>query len=348
MQITTRIFAETNGESVRAFTMTNDHGMEVTCIEYGCIITELKTPDRHGNLENIVLGFDRMDDYEKHSQYFGAVIGRVAGRIANGEFMLDNQSYTLANNEGENHLHGGEKGFDKVVWKGETIDSQDEVGVEFSYISRDGEEGYPGTLSMSVRYILNNDNELKVMYSGKADQKTLVNVTNHSYFNLSGNLKRDILEHELTLKSSQFLQLNDQLLPTGTVLDVVDTPFDFRNGRKIIDGTKATYEQNVIVGNGYDHPFKLDTNLQQEIRLVDEESGRCLEMETTEPCVVLYTGNALQEGVPIRGVRSRKYLALCLETQGFPDAIHHPDLPSIVLEEGEEYLSTTTYRFRTV
>jgi len=347
MEIRRKQFGELNGIAVESFTLVNDQGMEVTCLNYGCIITEIKVPDREGQIENVVLGFDNLEDYIQHSPYFGAICGRVAGRIRNAQFQLDGETYTLAQNDGVNHLHGGEVGFDKVIWEADIVESEQGATIEFHRTSPDGEEGYPGNLHLKVTYTLTNENAFIIQYHGTTDKKTLVNVTNHSYFNLSGNAKRDILEHELTLKSHHFLELTPELLPTGVVAEVEGTTFDFRQGRKIKEGTTSSYTQNVIAGAGYDHPFQLSENFSEEIILKDHESGRVMTIETDEPFVVLYTGNMMDDSTFINGVRSRKYLALCLETQGAPDAIHFPELPSVILDKGEEYSRKTIYTFST-
>jgi aldose 1-epimerase len=345
MRIIKEQFGEIQGANVNAYTLVNDRGFELTALDYGCIITKIITPDKEGNLENVVLGFDSLDEYHEHSPYFGAVIGRVAGRINKGEFELNGKSYKLLQNNGENHLHGGSVGFDKVIWDTQILESEEEVGLEFYYRSPDGEEGYPGTIDMKVTYLLNNENELTIKYNGVSDQDTLLNVTNHTYFNLSGDLNRTITDHMLTMKSHQFLELGDDLIPTGEKVDVENTVFDFQNGRKIVDGIKSRNEQNKIASNGYDHPFLLDANFEKEIQLEDRTSGRSLIVETNEPCVVLYTGNTIGNDYEIRGVQSTNYLGLCLETQGYPDAINHPDFPSIVLKKGEKYSRLTKYTF---
>jgi aldose 1-epimerase len=347
MKVIQQPFGEIDGEIVHSFTLKNNHGFEVTCLNYGCIITKVMAPDADGDIENIVLGFDTIEEYLQYTPYFGAVVGRVAGRIKNGEFELDGKTYHVTKNENSNHLHGGNKGFSHVLWNTNSIEKDDAASVEFYYTSPDGEEGYPGGLDMKVVYTINDKNELTITYQGKSDQTTLLNVTNHSYFNLSGNLKRDILKHQLTLKSDRFLELDKALLPTGDILDVENTPFDFRSGRFIEDGVKSGNAQNHIAGFGYDHPFLLSENQQNEIVLNDQESGRELVIETDQPCVVLYTGNQMEDHFTIRDVPSRKYLGLCLETQGLPDAIHHPHFPSCVLEAGETYHSETKYAFRT-
>lgn len=345
MNITEEIFGEVNGQVVKSFYMKNKNGMEVVCLNYGCIITEINVPDKEGNKENVVLGFDTMDEYVKHSPFFGCVVGRVAGRIAHSEFELDGVRYQLAKNEGENHLHGGEFGFDKQIWSATVEESSDEVKVAFTHESADGTEGYLGNLKVTVTYTLNNENELLISYYATTDQKTLINLTNHSYFNLTGNMKRDILDHELTVKSDRFLELNESLLPTGALMDVENTVFDFRDGRKLKDGILSEDPQNKLVGGGYDHPLQLSTNHQEEICLIDQSSGRKLMVETDEPCVVLYTSNMMTDSFDIRGVTARKHLGVCLETQHHPDAIHHSHFPATILEKDKVYETMTKYRF---
>lgn len=333
-------------ENIYAYTLENNHGMKLTCINFGCIVTEILAPDSVGKFENVVLGFQTIDEYIQHKTYFGAIVGRVAGRIKGAQFELDGNKYTLPANEGKNHLHGGIKGFHERIWQAETIELQDAVGVEFSYVCKDGEEGYPGNVNLTVTYLLTNENQWIVKITGISDKKTLLNMTNHTYFNLSGNVKSDILNHELILKSNHFLQLNEELLPTGKKLDVEGTVFDFRNGRKLRDGTISQHPQNILVGKGYDHPFILSEQFNQEIILMEHNSGRKLIVETNQPCVVLYTGNQMEGNFFLKeGVQARKYLGVCLETQGFPDAIHHPHFPSIVLEPNDIYNAITIYKF---
>ncbi|KHF39112.1 aldose epimerase family protein [Halalkalibacter okhensis] len=345
MHISEGIFGEIEGKEVKSFFLKNDHGMEVTCINYGCTITKILTPDHQGMIENVVLGFDTIEEYVNHSPYFGCVVGRVAGRIGQSEFELDKETYHLPKSEGENHLHGGNKGFDKVLWDAETEESTNEVKVTFIHESLDGDQGYPGNVKVMVTYLLNNDNELIISYHAVTDKKTLLNLTNHSYFNLSGDVKRDILGHELTVKSDQLIELSETLLPTGELIEVENTAFDFRKGRLLEDGVTSTHPQNQLVGGGYDHPLVLSANHQEEIRLVDQQSGRKLVVETDEPCVVLYTSNMMANTFGIRGVQARKHIGVCLETQHHPDAIHQPSFPSIVLDKGEKYNTTTKYRF---
>ncbi|MEH7384210.1 aldose epimerase family protein [Bacillus sp. JJ1521] len=347
MKITTDIFGELGNQPIHAYTIENDQGMSFRCINYGCIITDMITPDKNGNLENVVLGFDKIEDYLKYSPYFGAIVGPISGRIKAGQFELDGTVYNLEKNENNNHLHGGAKGFSNLVWDATVIEQPEEVGVEFSYVRQDGEGGYPGTVTTKVRYLLNNKNEFKITMSAVSDKNTILNLTNHTYFNLSGNIKDDILQHELTLKSDRFLELNDELLPTGVMLDVTGTAFDFQNGRKIVDGTIADNPQNILAGNGYDHPLLLTSNQNQEIQLSDETSGRTLIVETNQPAVVVYTSNQLEGDFEIRGIKARPYLGICLETQGLPDAINHPNFPSVVVKKDEEYLWETKYTFLT-
>ncbi|MBD1382882.1 aldose epimerase family protein [Metabacillus arenae] len=348
MDITKEIFGETDQQSVYAFTMKNDHGMEITCLNYGCIITKILAPDSEGRLENVVLGFDSLEEYRNHSPYFGAVVGRVAGRIKGGSFIIEGRNYVLPKNENGNHLHGGFKGFNNVIWEAKVLEKENEGSVQFTYLSPDGEEGYPGNVQISVTYTLTNTNELVISYKGKSDQKTLLNLTNHTYFNLSGNLRRKITDHSLKIKSDSILELNEQLLPTGEIKSVEGTPFNFQHARIVRDGIESDHPQILLAGNGYDHPFLLNTNHDKEIVLWDEESGRSLTIETDEPGVVLYTGNQLDGHFKIRGVLSNPHLGLCLETQGLPDAIHHPHFPSIILDKDEQYSSVTTYQFGTL
>ncbi|WP_339060986.1 aldose epimerase family protein [Tepidibacillus marianensis] len=345
MRVLKEEFGELDGKTVNAYTLTNNHGMEVTSIDYGCIITRMIVPDKNGTVENVVLGFGTLEEYIQYSPYFGAIVGRHAGRIKNGEFELDGRVYQLAKNDHGNHLHGGLRGFDKIIWDVEVLEEKDAVSLVFRYQSKDMEEGYPGNLGISLTYTLNNDNEFIIAYEGLSDQKTILNVTNHSYFNLSGDLKRNVLDHKLTLESDQFVELDEQLIPTGKLISVENTVFDFRTGRVIRDGVASKDPQNILAGNGYDHPFVLSNNHQREILLEDEESGRSLTIETDQPGVVLYTGNQLSDDFKIRGTEAQSYLGLCLETQGLPDAIHHPHFPSTILEKDQVYRTVTKYRF---
>lgn len=345
MHIKQKNFGEHNNQAVHSFTITNNHGAELSCINYGCIITKMIVPDKQGNLENVVLGYDTLEEYLSDTLYLGAIVGRVAGRIKGAQFELDGQSYTLEKNEQNNHIHGGINGFNRVIWDAEVFKKENEAGVHFKYHSPDGEEGYPGNVTIRVTYTLTNENELVISYEAIADEKTPLALTNHSYFNLSGNCKRDVLHHTLKLKSDKFLELDQEFIPTGTMLDVKNTPFDFTQDRTIKSGTVSNHPQNVLVGEGYDHPFILNNNHDEEIILRDPESGRTLIVETDEVGVVVYSGNSIGDTGYIRDIPSRKYLGICLETQGLPNAIHHPTFPSIIIDQEQPYSSITKYRF---
>jgi aldose 1-epimerase len=346
MEITENIFGHFEGESVIEYSLVNDKGMSVSCLNFGCVITKVLVPDRNGKMENVVLGFDNFEDYLRWSPYFGAVVGRVAGRINGASFKLDGKEYSLAKNAAPNHIHGGDKGFNSVIWKTEKLEEHNLVGLKFYYMSKDGEEGYPGNLKTIVTYLLNNSNELIITYEAESDQKTIVNLTNHSYFNLSGDVKRDCAEHVLKLDNNGFLELGTKNIPTGRILDSANTVFDFRYGRKIKDGILSDHSQTVLVGNGYDHPLVFDGNEEiNTMELSEAESGRHLVVTTDQPCVVLYTSNKLEGPYSIWGVPASNYLGVCLETQGFPDAIHHEHFPSIILEPNQLYFSKTSYRF---
>jgi aldose 1-epimerase len=348
MEMKERVFGYIEGEPVIEYTLSNDLGMSVVCLNYGCVISKIIVPDRHGNYENVVLGFDELEDYLQSSHYFGAVVGRVAGRIKGASFELDGKVYSVTENQPPNHLHGGRKGFSSVIWKTEklaVVENDDAVGLKFYYRSPDSEEGYPGNLDTIVTYQLNNQNEFKITYEAKTNQKTIVNLTNHSYFNLSGNMKRDCLEHKLQLDCEHFLELNENFIPTGRLLETADSVFDFSKGRFVREGVFSENPQNLLVGKGYDHPLIFKEAGVNVIELSDEESGRCLQVTTDQPCVVFYSGNQLEGSYSIYGKKAQNYLGVCLETQGYPDAIHHPQFPSIVLKPNHTYQTSTSYRF---
>lgn len=346
MKITEWIIGKHKGQTIVAHTIENAAGMQLTSMNYGCTITKIVVPDRSGVLENVVLGFDTIEEYQENSAYFGSIVGRHAGRIAEGCFELDGKTYELAKNNNGNHLHGGIKGFDKVVWDVEITEGKDSVSINYRYLSKDGEEGYPGNVRVSVTYTLTSENDILLHYEGISDARTILNMTNHTYFNLSGDLKRTIKDHELTVKSDQFLELNEHLIPTGELINVDNTVFDFRYGRRIQEGVISKHPQNILVGNGYDHPFLLKDNHSEAIHLYDEVSGRYLVVETNQPAVVLYTGTQLGDDYSIRGIQSEKYLGLCLETQGVPDAIHHSNFPSTVVDQEQVYRSETKWSFK--
>lgn len=335
-----------DGEQIELFTITNSNGMEVKIITYGGRITSLKAPDKNGQLENVVLGFDSLQQYTEDNPFFGALIGRYGNRIANGKFSLGGEEYTLAQNDGENHLHGGEKGFDKVVWKAEEAGDN---ALKLTYISEDMEEGYPGRLETTVIYTLTEENALDVEYKATTDKKTVVNFTQHAYFNLSGNFSDDILDHEVRINADEFLLVDETLIPTGELKQVAGTPFDFREAKTIETHIEQKDEQ-LELGQGYDHCWVLneqDNGMRFAASAYDEESGRMLEVHTNEPGIQFYTGNFLDGTLPqtggegTYGYRS----GFCLETQHYPDAPNQDDFPSVVLEPGETYSSKTSFKF---
>jgi len=317
------------------YTLKNSHGFEVSVTNYGGAVTSLKTPDRDGNFGEIVLGFATLDEYVQCPRYFGALIGRHANRIGRGRFSLDGVEYQLPRNNGANHLHGGFKGFDKRVWDVREGDNT----LHLTYFSKDGEEGYPGNLTAFVDYTL-LDNELRINYRATTDRDTIVNLTNHSYFNLRG--AGTILDHELTLNADHFTPVSEDLIPTGEIKAVEGTPMDFRKG-------KAIGSELQSVAGGYDHNFVLnyaDGSLRLAARLYEPVTGRVLEIFTTEPGMQFYSGNFLDGSLIGRdGVAYEKYTGLCLEPQHFPDAPNHSRFPSTILRPGEEYKHTSLYRF---
>ena len=340
-----------DGKAVDEYTLTNTNGAEVKIITYGGIITSLRVPDRNGNLGNVVLGFDKLGDYETKNPYFGALIGRYGNRIANAKFTLDGKDYTLADNNGPNTLHGGVKGFDKVVWTAKEVPSDSDVGLELSYLSPDGEEGYPGNLSVTVVYTLTADNGIRIEYTATTDKATVVNLTHHSYFNLGGNGSGPIYDEVLQVNADKYTPVDATLIPTGELADVTGTPFDFRNPKSIGSGIRSGDEQ-IVLGRGYDHNFVLNradnSVLEKAAFLYDPATGRGMEIWTTEPGLQFYTGNFLDGTlVGSSGGMYRQGEGLCLETQHFPDSPNQPDIPSTDLQPGDTYHTTTVYKFTT-
>lgn len=337
-----------DGSAVALFTLTNKNGVEVRAMSYGAIIQAIRTPDRTGQIDDIVLGYDTAAEYVEKPSYFGAIVGRYANRIANGRFVLDGRTYQLATNNGRNHLHGGVKGFDKVNWKGDIAADERGQSVTFSYRSADGEEGYPGTLDAFVSYTLTDANELIVDYRATTSARTVVNLSQHSFFNLAGQASRDVLDHELQIDADRYTPVDDTLIPTGELAPVADTPFDFRTPTAI--GKRISVEHVQLArGRGYDHNYVLTRTgaaLQRAARVVEPSTGRMMEISTTEPGLQFYSGNFLDgtiTGKQGRVVRHR--YGFCLETQHFPDSPNQPSFPSTVLEPGAEYRSTTVFRF---
>ncbi len=336
-----------DGKAIEAYTLTNASGVEMRVITYGAIITSLKVPDRSGHLGDIVLGFDTLEGYLKDPPYLGAVVGRYGNRIAKGQFTLDGKAFTLAINNGPNHLHGGVKGFDKVLWNAVPGDTANGVSVTLSRTSPDGEEGYPGTLQATVRYTLTDKNELSVEYRATTDRATPVNLTQHSYFNL-GDDKTDILGHELTIHASRYTPVDATLIPTGELAPVQGTPFDFRTATAIGARIGADNVQ-LKNGGGYDHNWVLDrkgSSLQPAALLVDPTSGRTIDVATTEPGLQFYSGNFLDGSIIGKGGRVYgRRTGLCLETQHYPDSPNHQNFPSAVLQPGQTYSSQTVFTF---
>jgi aldose 1-epimerase len=353
--VSTAAFGKTkDGTPVEIYTLTNRQGMTAKVITYGATLTELIVPDKGGKPGNIVLGFDKLEPYLAGPPYFGATVGRVGNRIAKGTFTLNGKTYHLATNNGPNHLHGGNKGFDKVVWKAEVAPSKDGQAVKFTYRSPDGEEGYPGTLNVSVVYTLTDANELRLDYTATTDKPTPVNLTNHSYFNLAGDGSGTILDHGMMIAADEITPVDDTLIPTGKLAPVQGTVFDFTTPTAI--GARID-KVPIAPPVGYDHNFVLRKAgsggrgteggaLTFAARVMEPKTGRTMEVRTTEPAVQFYSGNFLDGTIKNRnGVPYQKHAAFCLETQHYPDSVNHPNFPSTILEPGKVYRSTTVYAF---
>ena len=341
------IFGTDGNTQVDLYELTNSHGMTVKIMTRGATITEIKTPDKAGKLSNVTLGFDTFKDYlNPQNPYFGAIVGRVGNRIAKGKFTVNGNTYSLATNNGVNHLHGGIKGFDKVIWNADVIPSAEGASVKFSYLSKDGEEGYPGNCNVTVTYTLTTTNSLVISYDVSVDKDCPVNVTNHTYFNLSGAEHGSILNHAIQINADNFTPVDDTLIPTGEIKSVKSTPMDFTSSHKIGDNLKA------VGGNpvGYDHNYVLNkqTSFSLAATVHDPVSGRTMEVYTTEPGVQFYTGNFLDGTLTGKnGVVYKQYAAFCLETQHFPDTVNQPNFPTNVLKAGQNYHSKTVFKFST-
>ncbi|OLB37129.1 MAG: galactose mutarotase [Acidobacteria bacterium 13_2_20CM_57_17] len=347
---TKKSFGKTpDGQPADLFVLTNKNGAEVSITNYGGAVVSLKVPDRGGKLADVVLGYDGIDGYVNDKSYFGALVGRYGNRIGHAQFVLDGRTYTLAKNNGENSLHGGVKGFNKAVWTAKTLSKKDGQSLELSYLSKDGEEGFPGNLKVTVTYTWTDANALKIEYSATTDKKTVVNLTNHSYFNLAGQGSGDILGHLMTIEADKFTPVDSGLIPTGELRDVAGTPFDFRNSTAI--GARISQDDEQLkLGGGYDHNFVLRRSAGSSetlaARVVEPTSGRVLEVWTTEPGVQFYTGNFLDgKAAGKGGATYPKRSAFCLETQHFPDSPNQPKFPSVALNPGERYHTITTYKF---
>jgi aldose 1-epimerase len=337
-----------DGREVEIFTLTSPRGLELRAISLGAIIVGLRVPDRAGKLDDVVLGFDELAGYLGDHPYFGAVVGRYGNRIAKGRFTLDGQTYRLATNNGPNHLHGGVKGFGRLLWTGQSFQNGEEVGVAFTLDSPDGDEGYPGNLKVKVTYTLTPRDEVVVDYLATTDKPTPVNLTQHSYFNLAGGGSANILDHTLTLDADRFTPVDAELIPTGALAPVAGTPFDFRKPTAVGARIQADHEQ-IRFGRGYDHNWVLNrrgAGMVRAARLSEPTTGRVLEVHTTEPGVQFYTGNFLDGTLAGKG--GKKYglrAGLCLETQHYPDSPNRPDFPSTIVRPGQDYRSKTVFTF---
>jgi aldose 1-epimerase len=339
-----------DGGLVEIYTLNNAHGTEARITPYGATLVSLKTADRNGALEDIVMGFDSVEGYQQTPPppYFGATIGRYANRIGGAKFTLKGKTYTLDKNDGANSLHGGFHGFDKVKWKTVPFPSDTAPSLELSYLSKAGEEGYPGNLSVTVTYTLTSADELRIHYTATTDQDTVINLTNHSYFNLSGHDAGEILDHVLTIAADQFTPVDAGLIPTGELRKVDGTPFDFRQPHAVGERIGANDEQ-IKLGRGYDHNWILNRSgagLEFAARVSDPKSGRVVEVLTTEPAIQFYTGNFLDGSFHGKGGKPYQHRgALTLETQHYPDSPNHPDFPTTTLKAGGHFDSTTVFRF---
>lgn len=343
MEISKQSFGKTpGGQAVDLYTLNNGRGMIAKITTFGGIVTELWVPDRHGKAGDVVLGFDKLDGYLAKPPYFGALIGRYGNRIAKGTFTLNGKTYKLAGNNNGNHLHGGNIGYDKVVWTASEVKTATAVGVKLSYLSVDGEEGYPGNLKVAVTYLLTQNNELKIDYEATTDKATPVNLTHHGYFNLAGAGKGDILGHEVWFAADRYTVVDGGLIPTGEVRAVAGTPFDFSRAKTI-------GKEIAQVEGGYDHNWVLKRQkegLMLAARFSEPVSGRVMEMWTTEPAMQFYTGNFLDGTIHGKGgLDYPLHAAFCLEAQHYPDSPNHPDFPSTILKPGQTYRQETVYRF---
>ncbi len=331
------------GQDVTLYTLTNSKGLRARITNFGAALVSLHVPDRNGSLDDVVLGFDNLQGYVEQNAYIGVAVGRYANRIGQGKFTLDGVEYTLAVNNGPNHLHGGLKGFDKVVWTTqESVAAEDEAWVKMTYLSPDGEEGYPGNLTCTVTYTLTNSDELRISYEGTTDKKTIVNLTNHSYWNLAGNASGDVLGHELMIDADRFTVIDAGQIPTGVIASVHDMPLDFTRPRPI--GSRLRQ-----LASGYDHNYVLNGEpgtLRLCAQVREPRSGRVMTVHTTEPGLQLYTGNYLDGSIVGKdGKAYDKHAGFCLETQHYPDSPNKPEFPSVVLEPGQTYSSQTVHQF---
>ncbi|EIO5737698.1 galactose mutarotase [Listeria monocytogenes] len=339
-------FGEFEGKMVWQWTMVNNHGMRMSVLNYGAIVTSLETKDKFGNLANISLGFTNLDDYLAHSPYFGATLGPVAGRISNGQFKLDGKQFQLTQNEGTNHRHGGKLNFSKKIWNVTVEKELDQIVMTFDYCWADGENGYPGNINARMTYTLNNKNEWLIDYEAKSDKPTIYNPSNHIYFNLSGETGSTVLQHQLWINSDRFLPIDEESIPIGEKRSVENTIFDLRAGREVAEITQSQNQQIKLVGAGLDHAFILKhENGRPDAVLFDPKSGRRLEMETESDSVLVYTANSLDSTFEIDGRAVPKYAGITMETQGLVDAINQDGFGDIVLRPERPFTSRTAFRF---
>ena len=345
-------FGTIGGEDVTLWTLTNAAGMEVKIMNYGGIVQSIRVPDRNGNFTNVALGFDNLGDYVEMNPFFGTITGRYANRIANGTFELEGETYTLPINNDPNTLHGGEMGFDKFIWDTIPVQTDEGIGLQMSRLSPDGEEGFPGNLEVTVTYVLTENNELRIDYLATTDAPTVVNLTNHSYFNLAGEGSGNILDHELMLNADNYTPVDETLIPTGVIEPVADTPMDFTTDEEIGARIRNANFEQLLIGRGYDHNYVLnrpspdDASLILAARVHEPTTGRTMTIQTTEPGIQFYSGNFL-DGTLVgpSGQMYRQGDGFALETQHFPDSPNQPDFPSTTLMPGDEYVSTTIYGF---
>lgn len=349
MSITKRFYGKTEeGKDADIYTLSNSNGVVAEITNYGGVLVSLLVPDKNGDVADVVLGYGGIEGYCKKGPYFGAIIGRHANRIENAEFEINGETYHVLKNEGENHLHGGLKGFDRVLWKADVLQQEEGECLRLTYCSVDGEEGYPGNLDVAVTYTLTEDNALTIDYYAVTDKDTVVNLTNHSYFNLSGHAAGDVLRHELMIHADSFTAANKESIPTGEIRKVEGTPLDFTRSTPIGQGINSDYEQ-IVFANGYDHNWILNVSgktAEKAAEVYDPDSGRVMEVYTTKPGIQFYSGNFLDGSeVGKEGAVYAQRAGLCLETQYFPNGTQHKHFPSPILRVGQEYKHTTIYKF---
>lgn len=347
-QIDKQLFGTVDGKEIFLYTLKNSSGMDVKISNYGGVITQIKVPDRNKKFDDVVLGFDNLEGYQTNTSYFGALIGRYGNRVAHGRFQLDGKTYQIPTNDGPNSLHGGTTGFNKRIWDAKEINGKEGPALELHYLSPDGEMGFPGNLNVTVRYTLEKKNALRLDYSATTDKDTVLNLTNHSYFNLAGAGSGTILKHILTIKADHYTPVDETLIPNGAIEPVAGTPFDFRRATEI--GSRINQDDEQLkFGKGYDQNFVLnEPNLNQmAVKVEEPASGRTLEVYTDQPGVQFYTGNFLDGKMSGIGGQFNYRTALCLETQHFPDSPNHANFPSSELKAGQRFRSTTIYKFGT-